>query len=284
MTLLRPFRARGSLRGAAVLGAGWVGAALLAWALSPFQSLPTLREIAGALGRLWSEGGLGAELFATTRLIAVSLAITVALSLVLAYASVIPAVRPLTHGVAKLRFLGLTGLVFPLTLATGGGFRLKVALLTFGMTTFLVTAVARIVDEVPRAEIDQMRVLGASDARVAWEVIVRGTLDRTLDAVRQNLAMGWSMITMVEGISRSDGGIGAVILNQNKHFHLAEVYAVLAVVLVVGLVLDHAMGVLGLLLCPHTRVAIDDADAEAADDGAPLAEASSVEAAPESSS
>ena len=44
---------------------------------------------------------------------------------------------------SKLRFLGLTGLLFPFTLATGGGFALKVALLTFGMTTFLVTSLAR---------------------------------------------------------------------------------------------------------------------------------------------
>lgn len=283
MSLIRPFRARGSLRGAAVLGAGWLAAALAAWALSPFRSLPTLGEIASAFGRLWSEGGLGAELFTTTRLIAVSLALTVGISLALAYASVVPALRPLAHGVAKLRFLGLTGLVFPFTLATGGGFRLKVGLLTFGMTTFLVTAVARIVDEVPRAEIDQMRVLGASDARVAWEVIVRGTLDRTLDAVRQNLAMGWSMITMVEGISRSDGGIGALILNQNKHFHLAEVYAVLGAVLVVGLLLDHAMGVVTLVLCPHTRAAMDDADATPEIDSG-RAEAESVVDAPESAS
>lgn len=54
--------------------------------------------------------------------------------------------------------------------------------------------------------------------------------------------MGWSMITMVEGIARSDGGVGALLLNQNKHFRLAEVYAVLVVILLVGLVIDFGMG------------------------------------------
>ena len=88
-----------------------------------------------------------------------------------------------------------------------------------------------------------MRVLGASELRIFWEVVVRGTLDRALDITRQNLAIGWAMITMVEGISRAEGGIGALILNQNKHFHLAEVYAILIVILVVGLLLDYVMGV-----------------------------------------
>jgi NitT/TauT family transport system permease protein len=153
--------------------------------------------------------------------------------------------------VCKLRFLGLTGLVFPFTLLTGGGYALKVALLTFGMTTFYVTAMAQVVMEIPREQFDHLRVLGASELRILWEVVVRGTLDRALDTTRQNLAMGWAMITMVEGISRAEGGIGALILNQNKHFHLAEVYAVLIAILVMGLLLDYAMGALVRVLCPH---------------------------------
>lgn len=236
-----------------VLVLAWGAAAVGVWAASPIATLPSPREVLSALGDLWWQGGLGPELFTTLRLIAVALACSVVLSLALAWASVLPALRPITAAASKLRFLGLTGLLFPFTLMTGGGFALKVALLTFGMTTFLVTAVTRIVDEIPRTQLDYVRSLGASEPRVIWEVVVRGTLDRTLDAVRQNVAMGWSMITMVEGIARSDGGVGALLLNQNKHFRLAEVYAVLIVILGVGLLIDVAMGALVRLACPHAR-------------------------------
>lgn len=212
--------------------------------------LPSIAEVWAALSDLWWRGGLGPELFATMKLIAASLLVTVVLSLALAWATVLRPFRPLAAGVSKLRFLGLTGLVFPLTLATGGGFRLKVAMLAFGMTTFLVTAVARIVAEVPPSRIDHARSLGASRARVVWECVILGTLDRTLDAIRQNVAMGWAMITMVEGIARSDGGVGALILAENKHFRLAEVYAVLVVVLVMGLLIDLGMRGLVRLACP----------------------------------
>ena len=240
-------------RTSGVLVLGWVAAALAVWAASPAATLPAPREVLAALRELWWEGGLGPELFVTLKLIAAALTCSIFVSLVLAWGSVIPAVRPITAGMSKLRFLGLTGLLFPFTLATGGGFALKVALLTFGMSTFLVTSLARIVIEIPRSQIDYVRSLGASEPRVIWETVVRGTLDRTIDAVRQNVAMGWSMITMVEGIARSDGGVGALLLDQNKHFRLAEVYAVLVVILLVGLVIDSAMGALAGFVCPHAR-------------------------------
>jgi len=229
----------------------WAVAAFVVWLASPWQSLPGPGEVWKALGALWWEGGMGPELFTTLKLISNALALTIMISMALSYLTVVAFFRPLVAAVSKLRFLGLTGLVFPFTLLTGGGYGLKVVLLTFGMTTFFVTAMAQVVMDIPRAEFDHMRVLGASEVRILWEVVVRGTLDRALDITRQNLAIGWAMITMVEGISRAEGGIGAMILNQNKHFHLAEVYAILIVILVFGLLLDYLMGLVTRLACPH---------------------------------
>jgi NitT/TauT family transport system permease protein len=233
------------------LVAGWAAAAFIVWLASPWQSLPSPREVWTALGQLWWAGGMGPELFVTLKLITHALVLTIVISLSLSYLTVIAFFRPFVAAVSKLRFLGLTGLVFPFTLLTGGGYSLKVWLLTFGMTTFYVTAMAQVVMEIPREQFDHMRVLGASEGRILWEVVIRGTLDRALDTTRQNLAMGWAMITMVEGISRAEGGIGALILNQNKHFHLAEVYAVLIAILLMGLLLDYAMGIVVRLACPY---------------------------------
>lgn len=243
-----------SARPEGVLVVGWLAALVLAWAASPARTLPGPREVADALHDLWWNGGLGPELFTTIKLVLVATLLSVGISFLLAWTSVMAYLRPLGAIVSKLRFLGLTGLVFPFTLATGGGFALKVTLLTFGMTTFLATALTRIVDEERASHhVDFVRSLGASRARVVYEALIRGPLDRSLDAIRQNVAMGWSMITMVEGIARSDGGVGALLLTENKHFRLAEVYAVLVVVLLVGLAIDRAMSAFSHLLCPHTR-------------------------------
>jgi NitT/TauT family transport system permease protein len=232
----------------------WVGVALLLWFLSPFESLPTPPEVWRALGELWFAEGLARELFTTLQLILHSLLYTVLLSMALSYLTVLAAARPLVAAVSKLRFLGLTGLVIPFTLITGGGYDLKVYLLTFGMTTYFVTAMAQVVVEIPREQIDHMRALGASELRILWDVVILGTFDKALDVLRQNLAIGWTMITMVEGISRAEGGLGAMILNQNKHFRLPEVYAIMLLILIVGLVLDYAMGLLTRTLCPYAEL------------------------------
>ncbi|MFO0722510.1 MAG: nitrate ABC transporter permease [Myxococcota bacterium] len=232
----------------------WVGAALLLWVTSPFESLPGPAEVWVALGNLWWTMGMGPELFTTMKLIGTALLLTVLISMTLSYATVMAFFRPLVVGLSKLRFLGLTGLVFPFTLLTGGGYSLKVALLTFGMASFFITSMAQIIIEIPREQFDHMRVLGASETRIVYEVVIRGTLDRALDVLRQNVAIGWSMITMVEGISRAEGGLGALILNENKHFRLGEVYAMLIVILLLGLLMDYLMGALTRLLCPHAEL------------------------------
>lgn len=251
--VLLPNRAVDTATMAAIV-AFWAAVALGAWLLSPFETLPGPVEVVGALRTLWWEHGMGPELFTTIGLIGEALLLTTLLSLGLSYLTVVPFFRPLIAAVSKLRFLGLTGLVVPFTLMAGGGHTLKVALLTFGMTTFFVTAMSQVVLEIPREAYDHMRVLGASEARIVWEVVIRGTLDKALDVLRQNLAIGWAMITMVEGISRAEGGLGAMILNQNKHFHLAEVFAILFLILGVGLVLDYSAGLLARLVCPWAHL------------------------------
>jgi NitT/TauT family transport system permease protein len=237
---------------AVALVALWAGGLLLAWIVMPYESLPMPREVWRAFGDLWWNHGLAPELGSTIKLIFHALFLTVLISMTLSYLTVVPFFRPLIVAVSKLRFLGLTGLVFPFTLWTGGGYALKVALLTFGMVSFFVTSMSQVVLEIPQLAYDHMRVLGASELRILYEAVIRGTLDKALDVLRQNVAIGWALITMVEGISRSEGGIGALILNQNKHFRLAEVYALLFLILGIGLLIDYGVGVLIRVLCPYS--------------------------------
>ena len=97
-----------------------------------------------------------------------------------------------------------------------------------------------------------------SEWRVVWEVVVLGTADKAFEVLRQNAAIGWMMLTMVEGISRSEGGIGAMLLNQNKHFRLAEVFAIQIVILAVGMGQDYAIGVRsGASCCPYATLTLE---------------------------
>ncbi len=161
--------------------------------------------------------------------------------------------------VSKGRFLGLIGLTLIFTLYVGGGHRLKLSLLVFGMSVFFVTSMAAVVVELPQENFDYARTLGMNDRRMAWEVVVLGTMDRAFEVLRQNAAIGWMMLTMVEGISRAEGGIGAMLLNQNKHFRLAEVFAIQLLILLVGILQDYGIGVLRKFLFPYADLRLERA-------------------------
>ncbi|HUI57378.1 MAG TPA: hypothetical protein VLY04_20520 [Bryobacteraceae bacterium] len=230
---------------------------LLIWWRSPFAVLPRPNEVASALGSLWMHQGLGPELWTSFKANLQALAITLLISLGLSYLTVLPVWRPIAVAVSKGRFIGLTGLTFLFTLVFGGGHPLKISLLVFGMTVFFVTSMASVVADIPKEKFDYARSLRLSEWRVVWEVVILSTADRAIEVLRQNAAMGWMMLTMVESISRSEGGVGAMLLNQNKHFHLAEVFAIQILILLVGMAQDYGIGVAKNLVCPYAALTLE---------------------------
>ena len=234
-----------------------VAIVLLIWINSPFPVLPQPMEVARAFQNLWFNQGLGRELWTSFSMNLEALGLTVLISLALSYLTVIPAFRPIAAAVSKGRFLGLIGLTFVFTLMIGGGHRLKVSLLVFGMTVFFVTSMAAEVLQIPKERFDHARTLRMNEWRVVWEVVILGTADRAFEVLRQNAAIGWMMLTMVEGISRSEGGVGAMLLNQNKHFHIAEVFAIQLTILIVGLLQDYGIGVTRRLMLPYADLTLE---------------------------
>jgi NitT/TauT family transport system permease protein len=230
---------------------------LLIWWNSPFAVLPRPDEVLTGFGNLWMNQGLGPELWTSLMANLEALGITLVISLLLSYLTVLPAWRPIVVAISKGRFLGLTGLTLIFTLVFGGGHPLKISLLVFGITVFFVTSMAAVVAEIPKEKYDYARTLRMSEWRVVWEVVILGTADKAFEALRQNAAMGWMMLTMVESISRSEGGVGAMLLNQNKHFHLAEVFAIQIVILVVGMAQDYGIGVVKRLVCPYAELTLE---------------------------
>src|SRR5215218_7887364 len=201
------------------MAAAWAAAVLLLW-LFASGIFPNPARVFEALRTLTAQQGLLGELLTSLTLFAESLALTAVLSMGLAYLSVVPAIRPVINALTRARFLSLVGLTFLFTLAFHGGHGFKVSLLVFGMSAFFLTSMVDIVASVPTEKLDHARTLRMSDWRVVWEVVILGQMGAAFDALRQNAAMGWMMLTMVEGISRSEGGIGAMLMDQDKHFNL----------------------------------------------------------------
>lgn len=230
---------------------------LLVWATSTYVFLPKPTGVWLAFVDLWNHEGLGQELIVSFLLNVQAMAWATLISLVLAYLTVVPFFRPIAVAISKGRFLGMVGLTFFFTVIFASGHRLKVSLLVFGVAVFFVTSMIDVVAQVPKEKFDLARTLRMGEWRVVWEVIVLGRADAAFDAMRQNAAMGWMMLTMVEGISRSEGGVGALLLNQNKHFRLEAVFAIQISILLIGLCQDYALGLAKKFLFPYADLQLE---------------------------
>ena len=230
---------------------------LLVWATSSYVFLPKPLDVWRAFVDLWNHEGLGQELIVSFLLNVQAMAWATVISLGLAYLTVVPVFQPIAHAVSKGRFLGMVGLTFFFTIIFSSGHRLKVSLLVFGVAVFFVTSMIDVVAQVPKEKFDLARTLRMGEWRVVWEVIILGRADAAFDAMRQNAAMGWMMLTMVEGISRSEGGIGALLLNQNKHFRLEAVFAIQIAILMIGLFQDYALGLAKKFLFPYADLQLE---------------------------
>ena len=186
-----------------------------------------------------------------------SLGLSTLISLGLAYLTVMPVFRPLVAAISKGRFLSIAGMTLPFTLIFGGGYPLKVALMVVAVTVFYVTSMAAVVAAVPKAAFDHARTLRMGEWRVVWEAIVLGTADQAFEVLRQNAAIGWMMLTMVEGIVRSEGGIGSVLLSLTKFADYPKVYAIQRIILLVGLVQDYAIGLIRQVFCPYADMTLE---------------------------
>ena len=234
-----------------------VAVLLIVWATSTYVFLPKPLAVWNAFLDLWSHEGLGQELITSFMLNIQAMAWATVLSLGLAYLTVVPAFRPIVMAISKGRFLGMVGLTFFFTLLFASGHHLKVSLLVFGVGVFFVTSMIDVVAQVPKEKFDLARTLRMGEWRVVWEVIVLGRADAAFDAMRQNAAMGWMMLTMVEGISRSEGGVGALLLNQNKHFRLEAVFAIQIAILIIGLFQDYALGLAKKFIFPYADLQLE---------------------------
>jgi NitT/TauT family transport system permease protein len=253
------FRPNGTLSasGWTVLLAIQTAILVAVWRLGNELLVPGPFDVLRAGVRLFRDEGMAYELMVSLETNVEAIALSAAVSLGLAYLTVLPAVRPLVAVISKWRFFGMTGFIVVFTMAFGGGHRLKVSLLTFGMSVFFVTSMAAVIARIPKDEWDQARSLRMSPWRAVWEIVILGTADEAFEVLRQNAAIGWMMLTLVEGLVRSEGGVGVLMLNQSKYFKLDSVFAIQLTILLVGVLQDRLIVLVKNHLCPYSTLTLE---------------------------
>lgn len=240
-----------------IVASVWILGFISYWSLGVSDLLPTPTEIWSSFKELVVNEGLIGEMWTSMTLCFVAVIHTIIISLIICYATVLPIFRPIGFVVSKFRFASIVGLSFLFTVIAGGnGYDLKVYLLTFGMTVFFVTQMMEVLNNITTNELNHARTLGMNEWRVVGEVIILSKLDKVFDVIRSNFAIAWVMLTFVEGLSRADGGVGTLLLNQNKHLHLDAVFAIQFLILFIGIVMDYMFGAFKRVACPHAHLTL----------------------------
>lgn len=252
--LIQPNARLSSAQGIGVM-IGWVIFISLVWNFTHSTLFPRPTEVVAALVDLVMNKGVFREFLKSIGLCTQAMAYAVLVSLLLGYLSVLPLFKPVSTFATKLRFLPSAGLTFLfLNIANGDVDHQKIYLLVFGISVFFVTAIMAVICGTTSEELNYARTLRFSEWRVVWEVIVLGKIDQMFEAIRQNFAMAWMMIAMVENLCKSDGGIGVIIADQNKYFRFDYVWAVQFLILLTGIGMDFTLRKAKEYLLPYSTL------------------------------
>jgi len=227
---------------------------LLYWCYFANPLIPKPMEILTSWVELAISGGLIQDTWASLSLCFHALLIAIIASAVIAYSTVITFFKPIAYLMRVSRFLPMVGLSFVFTLMSTNGYDLKIKLLVFGMSVFIVESMITVVQSVNDVQYNHARTIFGNEWRVVFERVVLGKVHEMITAVKQNFAIVWTMLTFAEGLVRSDGGIGAMMLNENKHLNLSSVFAMQMTVFFLGILIDYLFGVVRNLICPYSQL------------------------------
>jgi len=241
-----------------ILITGELLVALIAWQLSGKGLLPTPVKVLESMGKVLSLNYFYDNFFATLGLVLEAMGLSIIIAMAVSYLYLIPVFSPITRFIMKCRYLTLTGLIFLFTLLTSNGHNLKISLLIFGIVPFFVTSLVSIISSIDNAEFDLCKSLRMNNWEAWWEIIILGRLDQVFEVMRQNFAISWIMITMVEGLNMSEGGLGAMLIKSNKYIDLGTVFSILIIIFLIGVCSDYLLALLRKWFFPYTRFNVRD--------------------------
>lgn len=224
------------------------------WLWSPSKIFPSPIEVLQAFPRLWFKEGLGPELITSITLNVHAIGIMTLVSLLISYATAFPVFRPIATAFSTFRFNGFVGLPLLFSVIIGDQHWIKVWLLVLAMSVFTIPSIVSMIESIPRDSYDHARVLRMNEWRVLLEVVILGRMHDVIDILRTNVAIGWMMLPTVEGLFRQEGGIGVLILTENKYFKLEAIYAIIITVGMIGLLTDFGIRAIRRIICPYAHL------------------------------
>jgi NitT/TauT family transport system permease protein len=154
--------------------------------------------------------------------------------------------------VDAIRFLPLTAVTGLFIAWFGIETNMKVQFLAFGIFVYLLPVVVQRIKEVEKTYLQTAYTLGASSWQTIRTVFWPSVTSRIFDDIRVLTAISWTYIIVAEMINRT-GGVGSMIWLAARQSRLDKVFAILFVIIIIGIIQDKLFQWLDKLLFPYKR-------------------------------
>jgi NitT/TauT family transport system permease protein len=139
--------------------------------------------------------------------------------------------------VDAIRYIPLTAVTGLFIAWFGIYLNMKVQFLSFGIFVYLLPVVVQRVKEVDEVYVQTVETLGASRWQTIVRVFVPAVMSKVSDDIRVLTAISWTYIIVAEMVN-SEGGLGALIFRAARQSRLDKVFAVLFVIIFIGIIQD----------------------------------------------
>lgn len=210
--------------------AGWINAALV----------PPPSVVAGKLWSILGQGSFAQPLLQTLRLLAIAYVIGCALAVAAGllmgrFAWVHDLLEPL---VELLRPLPKPALLPPLILFLGLGDAMKLSIIALGVFFPVLINTIQGVRGTEPVLLDVARTFGRNRRAQLLQVVLPSALPLVFAGMRVSLGLGLVLVVIAEMLAGT-GGIGYLIIDMQRSFRIAEMYAWIVILAVVGFALNH---------------------------------------------
>jgi NitT/TauT family transport system permease protein len=246
-----------TVTGAVLLLSVWYG--LTATGAVPQKILPNPMKVFTSYGRLAMQHELFSNIFYTVKLNLLGYVYALIVAIPVGF---LIGLFPLPNAmfqkyVEAVRYLPIPCISGLFIASLGLGFTMKASFLAFGLLIYVLPVIVLRISELQNPNNDKdfvylqtIKTLGASNWQKFKEVYWPYVMGKVFNDIINLTAISYTYVVIAEVLNK-EGGIGASIATLTRQSLIAEVYALLFVIILIGILQDFLLKRLDKLLFPY---------------------------------
>lgn len=219
------------------------------------QLLPAPSEVVLSVPQLFTEKNITTDIYLSVERNFMGYFKAIAYALPIGFLiGLIPICRALFYRyIDAIRFLPLAATTGIFILWYGIGEEVKVNFLAFSIFVYLLPIVIQRIDEIDSVYIQTAKTMGASKWQIIRTIFIPAVFSKLFDDIRVMVAISWTYIVIAELINAT-GGLGHKIQILARQSNTEGVFAVLIIIILLGVIQDFIFKMLDKIFFKHKHV------------------------------